>query len=111
MKTTLTRQQTPTETAGIAPQSRSSARHTAIALATGAFLLCIALSIAPLVRLGGSNFFLQLPISTLLPVLGSWLPADLHLDSDLRASQISSQVLLFLGLMALAFSIYGACAW
>lgn len=77
---------------------------------TFAFILCILISIAPLVRLAGVTFY-QLPTNFFLTLLGAWLPIDFGLAADPRASQISTHALLFLACMAIAFIIYGLFAW
>jgi len=76
---------------------------------TGAFILCILISIAPLVRLAGVGFY-QLPTNFFLTFFGAWLPIDFGLAADPRASQISTHALLFLACMAIAFTIYGLFA-
>src|SRR5437660_5394685 len=77
---------------------------------TFAFILCILISIAPLVRLAGVTFY-QLPTNFFLTFLGTWLPIDFGLAADSRASQISTHAILFLSCMAIAFIIYGLFAW
>lgn len=77
---------------------------------TCAFILCILISIAPLVRLAGVVFY-QLPTNFFLTLFGAWLPIDFGLAADPRASQISTHALLFLACMAIAFIIYGLFAW
>ncbi|HLG63808.1 MAG TPA: hypothetical protein VKY19_17840 [Ktedonosporobacter sp.] len=79
-------------------------------LFTCAFILCILISIAPLVRLAGVAFY-QLPTNFFLTLFGAWLPIDFGLAADPRASQISTHALLFLACMAIAFIIYGLFAW
>src|SRR5712691_3184245 len=81
-----------------------------------AFILCILLSVAPLSRLAGKSLqgHLQLgsyvPLGRLLAQAGSWLPNDLGLTTDQHASQISTNTIEFMLLMAVAFAIYGLCA-
>lgn len=76
---------------------------------TCAFILCILISIAPLVRLAGVDFY-QLPTNFFLTLFGAWLPIDFGLAADPRASQISTHAILFLTCMAIAFIIYGLFA-
>ncbi len=75
-----------------------------------AFILSILMSIAPLKRLVGSPFPWQLPISKLLLVWGAWLPSDFHWLPNQHDSQVSTNNIEFLGLIALAFAIYGLFA-
>lgn len=74
------------------------------------FILCILISIAPLVRLAGVTFY-QLPTKFFLTLFGAWLPTDFGLTADARASQISTHGIIFVSLMAIAFIIYGLFAW
>lgn len=82
-----------------------------IPLCTCAFIACILVSLAPLDRFAGTNYFRTLPISSWLLAIGTWLPLDLHLTVNTRQSQMSTHLILFLSLIALAFVIYGICAW
>ena len=75
-----------------------------------AFVLCILVMIAPLHRFSGTTLLLQLPTNILLLPWGTWLPSDLHLTPSHRASQLTTNIIEFLLLMALAFMIYGICA-
>ena len=75
-----------------------------------AFILCILISVPPLLHLAGKTFLLPLPTNPFLLWWGSWLPANLHLASDYRASMITTNSIEFLLLMALAFGIYGLSA-
>src|SRR5438093_2216199 len=82
----------------------------AITLCMLAFILCILISVTPLLHLAGKTFLLPLPTNSFLLWWGSWLPADLHLASTYRASMITTNSIEFLLLMGLAFGIYGLCA-
>lgn len=79
-------------------------------LCTFAFILCILLSVTPLHQLPGTPFLLQLPTSRFLELWGGWLPSDFHWIKDHRASQISTNTIEVLLLIALAFVIYGLSA-
>lgn len=78
---------------------------------TLAFLASLLISLAPLDRLAGTDYFRSLPISSLLLAVGTWLPLDLHLTENVRQSQRSTHLILFLACMALAFVIYALYAW
>ena len=82
-----------------------------IVFCTLAFVLCILVSAAPLLRLAGTTLLLSLPTNPLLLLWGSWLPVDLHLASTSRASMITTNMIEFLLLMVLAFAAYGLCAY
>src|SRR6266567_4564185 len=84
---------------------------TSILLCTCAFIACILISLAPLDRLAGTDYFRALPISSWLLAIGTWLPLDLHLTANARQSQMSTHLILSLSLIALAFIIYGICTW
>jgi hypothetical protein len=75
------------------------------------YILCILLTVAPLSRIPDSVIHLQTPFGPLLASIGAWLPTNLGLAADTTASQASSQYVLFLGLLALAFVFYGLIAW
>src|SRR6266704_3270518 len=83
---------------------------TPFALCTLAFILCILMSVTPLLHLVGKTFLLPLPTNPLLLWWGSWIPANLHLAQVYWASMITTNAIEFLLLMALAFVIYGLCA-
>ncbi len=83
----------------------------AITLCMLAFILCILVSVAPLLHLAGKTFLLPLPTNPFLLWWGSWLPVNLHLASAYRASMITTNSIEFLLLMALAFGIYGLAAF
>jgi hypothetical protein len=76
-----------------------------------AFVACILVSLAPLNRLAGVDYFRSLPLSTWPLAIGTWLPLDLHLVANARQSQLSTHLILFLSLVALAFVIYAIGAW
>ncbi|GHO96250.1 hypothetical protein KSF_062980 [Reticulibacter mediterranei] len=76
-----------------------------------AFVACILVSLAPLNRLAGVEYFRSLPLSMWPLAIGTWLPLDLHLVANARQSQLSTHLILFLSLVTLAFVIYGVSAW
>jgi hypothetical protein len=82
----------------------------AIALCTFAFLVCILFTVAPLSRIADPVIHLQTPGGTFLSWFGSWLPNELPLNADHLASQVNTNYIDFLILIALAFVIYGLCA-
>src|SRR5947209_17289181 len=82
-----------------------------ITLCMLAFILCILVSVAPLLHLAGKTFLLTLPTNAFLLWWGSWLTVNLHLASVYRASMITTSSIEFLLLMALAFVIYGLAAF
>src|SRR5947209_3994440 len=82
-----------------------------IALCMLAFILCILISVNPLLHLAGKTFLLSLPTNPFLLWWGSWLPVKLQLASDYRASMITTNSIEFLLLMALAFGVYGLSAF
>jgi hypothetical protein len=83
----------------------------ALILCTAAFILCIIVSIAPLTRLAGADYFRGVSISGFLTIIGTWLPSDLHLTSDPHASSMSSNTIIFLLLVAFMFLCYGIYGW
>src|SRR6266498_2804937 len=105
--------------AGTAPSSTDSTTSPSIRFKvdTGmllymlAFMLCFLLSITPLNRLAGATFLQALPTNILLISVGTWLPIDLGFSSNAYDSQVTTHVVLLLALIALAFLIYGLCAW
>src|SRR5579859_3605715 len=99
------------ETPGIVSIEHQQASIRTIALCTLAFILCVLVSVAPLLRLAGKTFLLSLPTNPLLLFWGAWLPADLRLADTYRASMITTSSIEFLLLMALAFGIYSLCAY
>ena len=78
-------------------------------LCTIAFVLCVLFMVAPLSRIPDPVIQLQTPLGGLLARIGSWLPNDFGLDANAQASQVNSNYLEFLGLIALLFVIYGVC--
>src|SRR5437868_11159548 len=98
----------PGEQASIIPKK---APLRAVALCMLAFILCILISVTPLLHLAGKTFLLPLPTNPFLLWWGSWLPANLHLASAYRASMITTNSIEFLLLMALAFGVYGLSAF
>ncbi len=82
-----------------------------ISLCMVVFLLSIMVSVAPLQRAVGVSLLSQIPISTLLTRVGSWLPSDFHMLRDVQQSRITTGNGEFLLLIALAFIVYGLCAW
>ncbi len=80
-------------------------------LCTLGFVLCVLFSAAPLIRIPDPVIHLQTPFGSLLAQAGAWLPTNLGLASDATASQASSDYVIFLGLMALGFLLYGLFAW
>jgi ABC-type multidrug transport system fused ATPase/permease subunit len=104
------------ETTSSTKHHREGASHiqttaASIPLCTCAFIACMLVSLAPLDRFAGTNYFRALPISSWLLAIGTWLPLDLHLTINTRQSQMSTHLILFLSLIALAFIVYGICAW
>lgn len=75
------------------------------------YVLCILLTVAPLSRIPDPVIHLQTPFGPLLTSIGAWLPTNLGLAADATAPQASSQYVLFLSLLALAFLLYGLIAW
>ncbi len=75
-----------------------------------AFEVCWLMSVAPLQRLANAPLMTHLPLSSFLETWGAWLPTDLHLLKHAAASQVSTNTLEFLLLMAVAFFIYGLSA-
>ncbi len=71
-----------------------------------AFVACFACMIAPLQRRFGTPLMTSLPVSKFLVLLGSWLPANLHLLPNIVESTISTNNLEFFFLVALAFVFY-----
>src|SRR5947209_18160838 len=79
----------------------------AITLCMLAFILCILVSVAPLLHLAGKTFLLSLPTNPFLLWWGQWLPTNLHLAPSYRASMITTNMIEFLLLMALTIVVYG----
>ncbi len=101
----------PTNPGKQAPIRPKKASLRAIALCMLAFILCILISVTPLLHLAGKTFLLPLPTNPFLLWWGSWLPANLQLASAYRASMITTNSIEFLLLMALAFGVYGLSAF
>lgn len=91
------------------PDKRASST-VGIALCAIAFVICILLTVAPLSRIFDPVIHLQTPAGTYLAQVGAWLPNDLGLTANHLASQVNTNYLEFLILIALAFGIYGLCA-
>src|SRR6266516_2196341 len=77
-----------------------------IRLGTLALVLCILVSVAPLMRLAGKSFLLQLPTNSFLLLWGAWLPSDLRLAQLPRASMLATNDIVMLVLLVLQFGIY-----
>lgn len=75
-----------------------------------AYALCALLMAAPLSRAYDPVLRLQVPLGDLLTQVGAWLPANWGLGPITRYAQTNTSILQFLGLIALAFVIYGLCA-
>jgi hypothetical protein len=69
------------------------------------------MAVTPIVRKDAKPFLMQLPANPFLLAWGSWLPRDMHLALDSSISKIATNELQFLLLMAVAFAIYGLCAF
>src|SRR5579872_613454 len=82
-----------------------------IVLCAAALLLCILVSVAPLLHLAGKTFLLPLPTNPFLLAWGSWLPYDLHFALPRRASMITTNTIEFLLLVALSFGIYALASF
>lgn len=80
-------------------------------LTTLLFLVCILISIAPLQRMAESPLLASLPLSHLLMLAGSWLPANLHMVSNVQDAKGLTGNGEFLTLIVLAFILYGVDAW
>jgi hypothetical protein len=97
-------------------QSGTSGKDSAIpslllpVLCTLGYILCVLLMAAPLSRILDPVIHLQLPFGAALAQVGAWLPVDLGLNIHNQASQTTTSILEFLGLIALLFVIYGLCA-
>jgi hypothetical protein len=74
-----------------------------------ALILCILVSVAPLMRLAGKSFLLQLPTNSFLLLWGAWLPSDLRLAQLPRASMLATNDIVMLVLLVLQFGIYTLC--
>jgi hypothetical protein len=98
------------ETDGHIQQSLQSKPITGLALCAIAFVLCILIGIAPFNRMSSGVYFQNSPL-VLLTSLGAWLPIDLHLAAGIRASQMSTHMILYFITLALLFAVYGISAW
>ncbi len=85
--------------------------RTLFGLCLCAFLLCILVTVAPLSRLAGTTLLSSLPTNIVLTVFGTKLPTDLHLTTDIHASQINTDAIEFLALMSIIFLLYALAAW
>jgi hypothetical protein len=79
-------------------------------LCTIAYALCALLMAAPLNRAYDPVLRLQVPLGDWLTQAGAWLPANWGLGPIPRHAQTNTSMLQFLGLIALAFAVYGLCA-
>ncbi|MEO8971566.1 MAG: hypothetical protein ABI406_08215 [Ktedonobacteraceae bacterium] len=61
-------------------------------------------------RLANTPLLAGLPTNGFLEAWGAWLPANLHLVSNIQTSQISTDNLEFFSLITLAFVLYGISA-
>ena len=75
------------------------------------FILCILITVAPLQRLAGTTLLSSLPFSMLLTVVGTKLPTDLHLTTDVHASQINTDSIEFLVAMICVYLFYFLSAY
>src|SRR6266487_2393263 len=99
-----------TKSAEHASKKKQVAWLLGVLLCIVAFEACWLMSVAPLHRLANAPLMTHLPLSSFLETWGAWLPADLHLLKHTTASQVSTNTLEFLLLMAVAFFIYGLFA-
>ncbi len=76
-----------------------------------AFILFTLVTVAPLQRLAGTTLLVSLPFNMLLTVVGTKLPTDLHLTTDVRASQINTASIEFLAVMMLVYLFYFLSAY
>ena len=81
-----------------------------ISLCMLALVLCILVSVTPLLHLAGKSFLLQLPTNPFLLLWGAWLPYDLHLAHPSRASMLDTNDIVMVVLLALQFATYTLCA-
>ena len=70
------------------------------------FILFALISVTPLNRLAGTDILASLPTSAPLLLFGAALPVDLHLTANQHASQVNTDSIEFLFLMALLFLLY-----
>ncbi len=76
-----------------------------------ALILCVLFMAAPLNRLAGTPVSELIPGGNLLVKAGSWLPGNLHTSSNPYLNQLGTGTIEFVLLMAVAFGVYGVCAW
>lgn len=76
-----------------------------------AFILCILVTVAPLQRLAGTTLLSSLPFSMLLTIVGTKLPTDLHLSTDVHASQLNTDSIEFLVVMGCVYLFYFLSAY
>ncbi len=76
-----------------------------------AFILCILVTVAPLSRLAGTTLLASLPFSTLMTIVGTKLPTDFHLTTDVHASQINTDSIEFLIVMIFVYLFYFLSAY
>ncbi|MEO8972360.1 MAG: hypothetical protein ABI406_12260 [Ktedonobacteraceae bacterium] len=76
-----------------------------------ALVICTLLMVAPLSRVVGSPIIAGLSTSHILEMWGAWLPDNFHLATDQKNSVLSTNIILFLILTAIAFIIYGFSVW
>ncbi|GAC1385159.1 MAG: hypothetical protein NVSMB33_14060 [Ktedonobacteraceae bacterium] len=82
-----------------------------IILCALAYLLCLCVSVSPLLHLAGKTFLLPLPTNPILLFWGAWLPNNLHLQpARLESIRVTNDIELSL-LLALEFGIYAFCAF
>lgn len=91
--------------------SRKLTLPLSILLAGLAFVICTLLMVAPLSRVVGSPIIAGLSTSHVLEMWGAWLPTNFHLATDQKNSVLSTNIILFLILTAIAFIIYGFSVW
>lgn len=75
-----------------------------------AFVLFALVTVAPLNRLAGTTFLSSLPTNPLLLLFGAALPVDLHLSANQHASQVNTDSIEFLLVMAILFLLYALTA-
>ena len=82
-----------------------------ILLGALAYLLCLCVSVSPLLHLAGKTFLLPLPTNPILLLWGAWLPNDLHLQPmRLDSIRVTNDIELSF-LLLLEFGIYAFCAF
>ncbi|MHB8596950.1 MAG: hypothetical protein ACYDER_09070 [Ktedonobacteraceae bacterium] len=91
--------------------SRTLTLPLSILLAGLAFVICTLLMVVPLSRVVGSPIIASLSTSHVLEMWGAWLPTNFQLATDQKNSVLSTNIILFLILTAIAFIIYGFSIW